>query len=969
MHRPPLPTAALFCLAALTAGAAAFAAGPSAGTPAAPPSDAERLAAALGTAPSRLAGLIRGDERLADGRVLTSIKALDLDRGEIVGRSFLAGQPVDADAVRRQADDLWRFAHGAQSPALVERLQALAPQDRLVVDLWYVFTPPDDGGGPTGGVEQAPDTGLDAGPGQAAVRVGDDGKIEHLPEPVDSARRIQAELERAAAGAPALASVDTVKPADQVLDVETETQRKAEALQALATVEAANQERIGQLRTAMAPVRAAMVQRLVDAGWTVIHASDLVPSIVAEASRVQVETAARWPGVGVIEPETRNAGPSLNVARAAHNAVPLNAVGYDGTGVTVAVVEGARVYSQNPFLPVAQTRDATVAEDNHSMGVAGVIRSSHSTHRGMAPAATLISADGQYNVAGVLETATDWAAARAQVLNHSWGFKEQGNGNFNAFDRRLDHIGRYSFRLNVHAAGNHGDVNCGQSAGNVNTVFGVESPGRGFNTLTVGGFDDGGTIQWPNDVRYRCSANGWPTGDAGGTHQKPEIAAGAVAITSLARTTSSTTPLSGAWNGTSFASPAIAGIAANLMEADAQLAGSPVATRALMMVGAIHAPAETRAVSATASTFATEVGPWWFQGVDATSFPRSYNVYARAGQRVRFAIAWLSNVTLSGGVYSNDRLPADLDLRAYRADGTTLVASSTSFNNAFEIVDFTAPATETYEFRVSQFGTWTGGATPFAAAARLDGYLLPRGTWWNFGAQPRPQGRFFDIRPAQEYSGNTIYWRGVSLRPATGDYDLELYDSSWFLGPETNDTYNRLRLAASTFGGAGVDFIMVDGNHWPSSKREHYRVFRFSGSGGHSVNAANFVSIGASSGGLYGPYTMDANTSLFVVDLGISADSLRRVKLLPVSGGGDLGLAMYRSDSANSATWARSRGQSVAVADAAGAGGIEAMRYQFDGTGPDWLGLAVYNKTPGTTPQFRLRIRPSSLFSDGYDGD
>ena len=60
MHRPPLPTAALFCLAALTAGAAAFAAGPSAGTPAAPPSDAERLAAALGTAPSRLAEVIRG---------------------------------------------------------------------------------------------------------------------------------------------------------------------------------------------------------------------------------------------------------------------------------------------------------------------------------------------------------------------------------------------------------------------------------------------------------------------------------------------------------------------------------------------------------------------------------------------------------------------------------------------------------------------------------------------------------------------------------------------------------------------------------------------------------------------------------------------------------------------------------------------------------------------------------------------
>lgn len=183
MSRPPLPTAVVFCLAALAAGAAAFAAGPQAAGPVAAPSDAERLAAALATSPSRLAEVVRGDERLPDGRVLTSIKALDLASGDIVGRSFVAGQPVDADAVRSQADALWRFAHGAQSPALVQRLQALAPQDRLVVDLWYDFTPPDDGGGPTGGVEQAPDTGLDAGPAQAAIRLGEDGKIEHLPEP------------------------------------------------------------------------------------------------------------------------------------------------------------------------------------------------------------------------------------------------------------------------------------------------------------------------------------------------------------------------------------------------------------------------------------------------------------------------------------------------------------------------------------------------------------------------------------------------------------------------------------------------------------------------------------------------------------------------------------------------------------------------------------------------------------------
>jgi hypothetical protein len=77
------------------------------------------------------------------------------------------------------------------------------------------------------------------------------------------------------------------------------------------------------------------------------------------------------------------------------------------------------------------------------------------------------------------------------------------------------------------------------------------------------------------------------------------------------------------------------------MEADSQLAGSPVAVRALTMVGALRSAGDRPTVDGTASIYATEVGPWWFQGVDGSSFPKTYEVYANAGQRVRFA-SWMT---------------------------------------------------------------------------------------------------------------------------------------------------------------------------------------------------------------------------------------------------------------------------------------------------------------------------------------
>jgi hypothetical protein len=927
--------------------------------------DAEALARTLGIGAARLEDVRASSETLLDGRELRTVKAVDVATGETVGQTFSNGVPVDAKRVRDEAGATWRMAYGAMTPALLERMQGMTTTDRIVVDLWYVADLPDDGGGPSGGANVPSAHG--GAPGETETIANGD-KREAVP--LDDGSSIPS----AVAALPATVEREPAKPDDDPAQRARLDAERAERAAAVAAVEAGNQFRIADLRSVLAAPRAAMMQQLEAAGAKVVYASDIVPSIIVELSPGSAWSVARWAGVAILDETGGERGPTLDIVRPTDNITPINAVGYDGSGVTVAVVEGGRIYPSNPYMTVSQSRDTGLPTADHTTWVGGIIASTHSTHHGMASNSTLISANGDYNTSGSLEAATDWGAARAQVLNHSWGQKNIASNALNAFDRRLDYIARNSFRLNVHAAGNYGAPNCGQTP--PTTVYGVESPGRGYNTLTVGGYDDHNTIGWSDDNRYDCSASGWPIGDgAGGAHVKPEVDAGAVDIVSLAQTTSSTSPLSpGLW-GTSFAAPTVTGLVADLMEADSQLAGSPVAVRALTMVGALRSAGDRPTIDGTASIYATEVGPWWFQGVDASSFPKTYEVYAREGQRVRFAINWMSNVTLSGSTYSNDNIPADLDLTVYRSDGTTFVTNSNSSYNNFELVDFYAPATDTYKFKVTLFGSWSGSGTPFAAAARIDGNLMPRGTWWAFGGAPGAQGRFFDIRPTDEYSGWIPYWRGVSLRPAVGaDYDLELYGASWFLDPvNTTDTFNRPRLAFSQLGGSdgAVDFIMIDGNHWPSSQREFFRVKKYSGSGAYSINAADGAYYSSGSGGVYGPYSMDTNTSLFVADMGFEGNSERRITLIPDAGAGsaDMALALYRSNGADSATWAQGRGQSIVDGDAAGAGGSEKIRYRLADASSDFLGLAVYNKTHGTAPTFYLRVTPSAIFTDGFDGD
>jgi hypothetical protein len=460
----------------------------------------------------------------------------------------------------------------------------------------------------------------------------------------------------------------------------------------------------------------------------------------------------------------------------------------------------------------------------------------------------------------------------------------------------------------------------------------VVTPGKGYNVLTVGDYDDYNNVGWTGDAMSPQSSYGDPG------HAKPEVAAIGSDIVST-RPGGTSGPVG---SGTSYASPMVAALAADLIGANASLTSRPAVLRSILMAAALHniegdARLSERdgvgGVVATAALAILERGHWAEQPINsATGSQLDYTLYADQGERVRFVINWLSNPDAG---YADDPLPADLDLVALRQNGAP-VASSVDYDNNFEIVDFVAPGSETYTLRVTRYGSWSGGGTLLGAAWWRGTYRLAPGTGYNDPAAP-PLGRHLSAHPLDWPPVDA--WRAVGIRPSGSDHDLQLFSASWFGDPAA-----RRELARSLSAGGAVDLIAVDGNHRPAGQAEYYVVDRFSGSGGYAASwSKGGTALGAA--GLYGPFTMGPDEVVKAFDLLLSAGQAQQVSIVPTSGGNDLAAALFRSDAGASTTWTQGRSAAVAIADAYGTGtGVERLNYTYNAGAFDFLGLVVYSK-------------------------
>ncbi|MDQ1521344.1 MAG: hypothetical protein QOI55_2417, partial [Actinomycetota bacterium] len=184
--------------------------------------------------------------------------------------------------------------------------------------------------------------------------------------------------------------------------------------------------------------------------------------------------------------------------------------------------------------------------------------------------------------------------------------------------------------------------------------------------------------------------------------------------------------------------------------------------------------------------------------------------------------------------------------------------------------------------------------------------------------------------PPHNYGYNTAnaYWSVVATRPPGGsDYDFNVYDNRNLTGI----------LASSSYSGSVIDFIAVDSNR--RSVGDYYpQVFDYAGTGNYGIEYYDGNTV-ASNGG----HTMSFGSGDVVrtEDSFLSANVPTFFRIVP-TGGLDVEAFLVRSDSANAATFVRSRGSSVAATDAAGFGGAEAFSYTD--TASQYDGLIVTNK-------------------------
>lgn len=457
--------------------------------------------------------------------------------------------------------------------------------------------------------------------------------------------------------------------------------------------------------------RAAAVARVNEPGKAALrglgHGADAdayAPALYAEVPAAAVRAISELPIVNSVYLRNTNVD-ELDIARPTITATPVHTSGITGTGVKVAAIEvGGRIATANPNLTgaVQDTTSVCATASGHSTAVAGIIRSTHATHKGIAPAASLRAGGSCSGNSAELQSrstaAADWGAS---ALNLSWGSNiGLAPG---ADDKFYDNLVINRFRTVVKSAGNRGTTGC--TAG---TDGNVTSPGLAYNVVTVGNFNDKNTVSWTGDTMDPCSSWRDPT-SAHNDREKPEVSAPGANINS----TTVASPWVGAvGSGTSFAAPMVTGTAALMMQKNASLKVWPEAVKAILQASAVHNIEGSARLSefdgaggidAQRAVYAagnTNGSGWGSKSFDCAQ-PASQDVQTvtlTAGKRARIATAWDNDPAYAS--YAS-KPSADLDLSVISPSGA-VVTSSTSWDNTYEIVDFTPTVTGSYKIRVNK---------------------------------------------------------------------------------------------------------------------------------------------------------------------------------------------------------------------------------------------------------------------------
>lgn len=230
-------------------------------------------------------------------------------------------------------------------------------------------------------------------------------------------------------------------------------------------------------------------------GWQINYQATHAPLLALRLPANQLKRLENQPDVVAIFPDEK-LQPASNVSVPAIDAPTVWNRGVTGTGVFIGVVEvpdvanglGSTIYFPHVNLLDGFVSNLGQAFSQHATMVAGIIASTHAVNRGVAfGAPALWSANStNTNESGVIAAADNAVTiGGVQVLNFSVGV-DYGNATLNVLDYYVDNLVRNHRKTVVVAAGNISNTCAGTNR--------VATPGRAWNVITVGNYDDKNTI-------------------------------------------------------------------------------------------------------------------------------------------------------------------------------------------------------------------------------------------------------------------------------------------------------------------------------------------------------------------------------------------------------------------------------------------------------------------------------------------
>lgn len=497
----------------------------------------------------------------------------------------------------------------------------------------------------------------------------------------------------------------------------------------------ANTKRDKNLRQEMRD-RSEKFSKSIEGKLKILNVDDMAPVITAiiESSSIR-ELAANKEIVGILLHETEGIE-DLDDSMAIAGSDVVHSGGEKGSGINAAVWEGGPANNDNLII-AGKFKSNPSSTSDHSQNVHAIIRNNEpDTPNGHAPECSLYSAND------FDRDALTWAIKEkgCTVINQSFHrASEPGSGALSADDIYGDYLAtKFPYPLIVHAAGNfwNGDSD------NISPPSSEYVNHKGYNTISVGNHDDTASSMSASSVfRNPISSHG--------DRELPEICANGVGVTADGITKS----------GTSMASPAVVGVSALLQGTNSTLKHWPEGCRAILLASAtknvtgntwwqdvsngIDAKDGAGAVNAIEGCKIARNRRWhnapasirgWDIGLLSSSnfgsdklstfdYKVSVPRYSFGPRKVKVALAWTSKATKTSILFFSwymSALKVDLDLLIYDEEGV-IVGYSGSWDNSYEIAEFTALPGKTYTIKIRR---WSGSdATWFGIAWNVTGGL------------------------------------------------------------------------------------------------------------------------------------------------------------------------------------------------------------------------------------------------------